>query len=344
MPSALVDRDPAFRDESFLERGGLERLMWGIVGRRLFQAVPLLVLLSLISFAILHLAPGDPVALLYGVEATPQDLAQVRARWGLDRPLPFQYLNWLAHVLQGDLGRSLVDGRPVATMLGERLAATLVLALAALGLAIPAGVALGILAATRAGSGLDRALTGLATFAYSIPSFWLGLLLILLFGVQLRWLPSGGLMSADEHRALPDFLSHLVLPALVLSLPLFAQFLRYSRAGLLEELHQGYVRAARAKGLSERAVLFRHALRNSALPIITLVGLSLPQVLSGSTVIETVFAWPGLGRLLVEAAFQRNYSVLMGDILLAGGLVVVGSLVADLCYVMADPRIRTGSA
>jgi peptide/nickel transport system permease protein len=318
--------------------------MWGIVGRRLLQAVPLLVLLSLISFAILHLAPGDPVTLLYGVEATPQDLAQVRARWGLDRPLPIQYLNWLAHVLRGDMGRSLVDGRPVAAMLGERLAATLVLALTALGLALPAGVALGIVAATHAGSGLDRALTGLATFAYSIPSFWLGLLLILLFGVQLRWLPSGGLMSATGHGDLPDFLSHLVLPALVLSLPLFAQFLRYSRTGLLEELHQGYVRAARAKGLSERAVLFRHALRNAAIPLITLVGLSLPQVLSGSAVIEMVFAWPGLGRLLVEAAFQRNYSVLMGDVLLVGGLVVVGSLVADVCYVVADPRIRTGSS
>jgi peptide/nickel transport system permease protein len=163
------------------------------------------------------------------------------------------------------------------------------------------------------------------------------------FSVQLRWLPSGGLMPGAGPGAFPDFLMRLILPAVVLALPLLAQFLRYSRTGVLGELHQGYVRAARAKGLSERAVLFRHALRNAAIPLITLVGLSLPQALSGSAVIEMVFAWPGLGRLMVEAAFQRNYSVLMGDILLVGGLVVLGSLLADVCYVLADPRIRTGS-
>jgi peptide/nickel transport system permease protein len=314
-----------------------------IVARRLLQAVPLLVLLSLISFALLHVAPGDPAALLYGLEATPEDLAQVRARWGLDRPLPIQYLSWLGRVLQGDLGRSLVDGRPVATILGERLAATLILALAAQVLALLAGVGLGIVAANHAGSGLDRALSSLATLAYSIPSFWLGLLFILLFSVQLRWLPAGGLTSAAGPGALAGLISHLILPTIVLALPLFAQFLRYSRTGLLEELHQGYVRAARAKGLGERAVLLRHALRNAAIPLITVVGLSVPQVLSGSAVIEMVFAWPGLGRLMVEAAFQRNYSVLMGDILLVGLLVVLGSLLADLCYVLADPRIRIGS-
>ena len=317
--------------------------MGRIVARRLLQAVPLLVLLSLIAFALLHLAPGDPATLLYGLEATPEDLAQVRTRWGLDRPLPSQYLNWLGRVLQGDLGRSLVDGRPVAEILGERLVATLALTLAAQALALMTGVGLGIVAATHAGSGLDRGLSGLATLAYSTPSFWLGLLFILLFSVQLRWLPAGGLTSAAGPLSLPDLLRHLILPTIVLALPLFAQFLRYSRTGLLEELHEGYVRAARAKGLSERAVLVRHALRNAALPLITVVGLSVPQALSGSAVIEMVFAWPGLGRLMVEAAFQRNYSVLMGDILLVGLLVVLGSLLADLCYVLADPRIRTGS-
>ena len=314
-----------------------------IVAGRLIRAAPLLALLSLISFAILHLAPGDPAALLYGVDATSQDLVQVRAHWGLDRPLPIQYLNWLAHVVQGDLGRSLVDGRPVAEIIGERLTATLALALAALVLAVVAGVGLGVAAATHAGSALDRLLSLLATLSYSIPPFWLGLLLILLFAVQLRWLPSGGLTSPTRPATLADLLAHLVLPAVVLSLPLLAQFLRYTRAGLLEVLQQGYVRTARAKGLGERAVLLRHAFRNAAIPLITLLGLSLPQLLSGSAVVETVFAWPGLGRLLVEAAFQRNYSVLMGDILLAGGLVVLGSLIADLCYALADPRIRTGS-
>ena len=315
-----------------------------IVARRLLQAVPLLLLLSLISFALLHLAPGDPATLLYGLEATPQDLAQARARWGLDRPLPIQYLKWLARMLQGDLGRSLVDGRPVATILAERLIATLALAVSAEALALLVGVVLGIVAAAHAGSGLDRTLTGLATLAYSIPPFWLGLLFILLFSVQLGWLPAGGLTSAAEPFALPDLIRHLILPTIVLALPLFAQFVRYSRTGLLEELHQGYVRVARAKGLGERAVLFRHALRNAAIPLVTVVGLTVPQVLSGSAIIETVFAWPGLGRLMVEAAFQRNYSVLMGDILLVGLAVVGGSLLADLCYVLADPRIRTGSS
>jgi len=315
-----------------------------IVAGRLIRAAPLLALLSLISFAILHLAPGDPAALLYGVDATSQDLVQVRAHWGLDRPLPIQYLNWLAHVVQGDLGRSLVDGRPVAEIIGERLTATLALALAALVLAVVAGVGLGVAAATHAGSALDRLLTLLATLSYSIPSFWLGLLLLLLFAVQLRWLPSGGLTSTTRPSSVADALAHLILPTVVLSLPLLAQFLRYTRAGFLEVLQQEYMRTARAKGLGEGAVLLRHALRNAAIPLITLGGLSLPQLLSGSAVVETVFAWPGLGRLLVEAAFQRNYSVLMGDILLVGGLVVLGSLVADVCYALADPRIRTGSS
>ena len=316
--------------------------MAGAVVGRLIRATPLLILLSLISFAILHLAPGDPAALLYGLDATPQDLAQIRTHWGLDRPLASQYLNWLAHVARGDLGRSLVDGRPVATILGERLAATLTLAFAALALGMTLGVTLGLLAATHAESALDRVLTFAATLFYSLPPFWLGLLFILIFAVWLRWLPSGGRASPSGPASIADLLAHLALPTLVLALHVLAHFLRYTRAALLDELQQGYVRTARAKGLGERAVLLQHALRNAALPLITLAGLSLPQLLSGSAVVETVFAWPGLGRLLVEAAFQRNYSVLMGDILLVGALVVLGSLAADVCYVLADPRLRGG--
>jgi peptide/nickel transport system permease protein len=310
-----------------------------LVGR-LIQAVPLLLLLSLISFAILHLAPGDPAALLYGLDATPDDLAQVRARWGLDRPLPLQYLSWLGNVMRGNLGRSLADGRPVATTIGERLPATLLLAVSALAMAIVVGVGLGVVAAACIRSPLDRALTLVATLCYSMPTFWLGLLLILLFAITWGWLPSGGLASPVGPSTPVDLLAHLILPASVLSLPPLAQFLRFTRAGLSEVLGQGYVRTARAKGLGETAVLFRHAFRNAAIPLITLLGLALPQLLSGAVVVETVFAWPGLGRLIMEAAFQRNYSVLMGDILLVGSLVMLGSLIADVAYVLADPRIR----
>jgi peptide/nickel transport system permease protein len=310
------------------------------ITERLAQAVPLLLVLSLISFAILHLAPGDPVALLYGPEATLADLAQVRARWGLDHPLPVQYLRWLGNVMQGDLGRSLADGRPVTTTIGERLPATLLLTVSALALAVVIGVGLGAVAAIYAGSLLDRTLTFLATVCYSTPAFWLALLLIQLLAVTWGWLPSGGLTSPVGPSSPLDVLAHLILPAFVLSLHLMAQFLRFTRAGLLEVLGQGYVRTAYAKGLSEPAVLMRHAFRNAAISLITLLGLAVPQLVSGSVVVETVFAWPGLGRLMVEAAFQRNYSVLMGDILLVGGLVILGSLLADVAYALADPRIR----
>ena len=310
------------------------------IAERVAQAIPLLLALSLISFAILHLAPGDPAALLYGPEATPADLAQVRVRWGLDRPLPVQYLHWLGNVVRGDLGRSLADGRPVTTTIGERLPATLLLTVSSLTLAVGIGVGLGTVAAVHAGSLLDRALALLGTLCYSMPTFWLALLLILLFAVTWGWLPSSGLTSPVSPLPPLDVLAHLILPAFVLSLHLLAQFLRFTRTGLLEVLDQGYVRTARAKGLRESAVLIRHAFRNAAIPLITLLGLAVPQLVSGSVVVEMVFAWPGLGRLMVEAAFQRNYSVLMGDILLVGGLVVLGSLMADVTYALADPRIR----
>jgi peptide/nickel transport system permease protein len=310
---------------------------------RAVQSTLLLVALSLVAFAILRLAPGDPAALLYGPDATAADLAQVRSHWGLDRPLPLQYLRWLSNVLRGDLGRSLADGRPVTTTIGERLPATLLLAVAALALAMGIGVSLGIVAAARVGTFVDRILTFAATIGYSIPPFWLALLLILLLAVTWGWLPSGGIASPAGGDSPLDLMAHLVLPAAVLSLPLLAQFLRFTRASLFEALSQGYVRTARAKGLREPAVLFRHAFRNAAIPLLTLLGLAVPQLVSGSVVVETVFAWPGLGRLMVEAAFQRNYSVLMCDVLLVGGLVVFGSLVADVAYTLADPRIRYGS-
>jgi peptide/nickel transport system permease protein len=307
---------------------------------RAVQSSLLLLALSLIAFAILHLAPGDPAALLYGPDATPADLAQVRAHWGLDRPLPLQYLSWLGHAARGDLGRSLADGRPVAAVIGERLPATLLLAATALALAAGLGVALGTAAAARAGTALDRGLGLLATVGYSIPPFWLALVSILLLAVSWGWLPSGGLSTPGRPVSALDVLAHLILPASVLALHPLARFMRFTRAGLVQVLGQDYVRTARAKGMGERAILFRHAARNAAIPLITLLGLAAPQLLSGSAVVETVFGWPGLGRLMVEAAFQRNYSLLMGDILLVGVLVVLGSLLADVAYTLADPRIR----
>jgi peptide/nickel transport system permease protein len=310
-----------------------------LAGRAL-QAALLLLALSLVAFALLHLAPGDPAALLCGPDATPADLAAVRAHWGLDRPLPLQYLSWLGHALRGDLGRSLADGRPVAAVIGQRLPATLLLTVAALVLAAGLGIALGTVAAARAGTPLDRGLGLLATVGYSIPPFWLALLAILLLAVTWGWLPSGGLSSPGRPASIADVVAHLVLPAVVLALHPLARFLRFTRAGLVQALGQGYVRTARAKGLRESVILLRHAARNAAIPLLTLLGLALPQLLSGSAVVETVFGWPGLGRLMVEAAFQRNYSLLMGDVLLVGVLVVFGSLLADLAYTLADPRIR----
>jgi len=307
---------------------------------RLGQGIFVLLVVSILAFVLLHLAPGDPAALLYGPDLSAEELRAVRTAWGLDDPLPVQYVRWLSRFLQLDFGRSFADGRPARDVILERLPATLYLTLSALGLALVFGVTAGIVSALRPLSWLDYTITTVSTVLYSAPNFWLGLLLVLVFSVWLGWLPSAGMQSVRGPTSPGDRFAHLILPAFVLSLREVASLTRYTRAGMVEVLSQDYIRLARAKGLPEYRVIVDHAFRNAALPVITLVGLFIPRLVGGSVVVETLFSWPGMGRLVVEAAFARNYPVLMGEVVLVGAVVILGSLLADLAYGLADPRIR----
>ena len=312
-----------------------------VVGR-LLQSIPLLFIISLIAFAILHLAPGDPAALLYGTDISSEQLAQIRASWGLDEPIPIQYIKWLGNLVRGDLGRSFVDGRPALVVIAERIPATLQLTLCGLLIALVFGLGVGIIAALRPHSTIGYISTFFSTLFYSLPNFWLALLLILVLSVWFRLLPSAGIESLRGPTGILDRLSHLAMPAFVISLREMGRLIRFTRASLLDVLGQDYIRTALAKGMTTRQMIIRHALRNALIPVVTLLGLSVPQILSGSIVVETVFAWPGMGRLLVESAFQRNYTVLMGEIVMVGLLVMVGNLLADISYAVIDPRIRYG--
>lgn len=316
--------------------------MSGYLIARLGQGLFVLLVVSILAFGLLHLAPGDPAALLYGPDLSAEELKAIRTAWGLEDPLPVQYLRWLGRFVQLDFGRSFSDGRPVREVILERLPATLYLTASALAIALAVGITVGIVSALRPLSWLDYAVTTVSTVLYSAPNFWLGLILVLVFSVWLGWLPSAGMQSARGPTSPADLLSHLILPAFVLSLREMASLIRYTRAGMVEVLGQDYIRLARAKGLPEHRVVLDHAFRNAALPVITLVGLFIPRLVGGSVVVETLFSWPGMGRLVVEAAFARNYPVLMGEVVLVGALVILGSLLADLAYGVADPRIRYG--
>lgn len=315
------------------------------LSRRLLHAALMILALLTIVFAVAHLAPGDPVDLVATPDMDDAGRALLRAQLGLDRPLPEQYVRWLGGALRGDLGRSLEHHRPVTDLIGEALPRTLLLAGAAYALHWVLALALGTLLVVRRGTWLERALHLVGLTFYSLPAFWLGLMAVLVFSRWLGWLPAGGMhdpaVVLSGRTDVPDLLRHLVLPAGVMGLATAMGTARHLRRGLLEALGSDYVTAARARGLSEAAVL-RHALRNALLPLITLVGLDLPALLGGSVVVETVFAWPGMGRLAVDAVFARDYPVILAVTALSGVLVVLGNLAADLAYGRADPRVRLG--
>jgi peptide/nickel transport system permease protein len=311
----------------------------GAIAGRAGQAVLLLFLVSLATFTLVRLAPGDPSAFAYGSSASAEDVAHFRARWGLDAPIHLQYLRWLSNAAGGDLGRSYQDGRPVLAVVAERIPASLLLALTALVVATLLGVGLGVFAAGHHFSPWDRAVTLLATLCYSTPAFWLGIVLILLFSVKLGWLPSGGIRSPAAPFDFGDLLRHLALPATALAVRDVGRFARITRSSMLEVLSQDYLRTATAKGLTARTIALRHTLRNALLPVITLLGMSVPGLLSGSVIVETVFGWPGMGRLAIESALQRNYPVIMGEVLVVAAMAVLGSLLADIAYSLADPRL-----
>lgn len=302
-------------------------------GRRLGRLGLVLLLVSALAFGLGNLAPGDPAEQALrrgGGEPTSEAIMALREQLGLDRPLPQRYLGWLGRAVIGDFGTSYRDREPVLQHLLRGLSFTAVLGVAALAVAVGLGVPLGLLAAVRRGGLADQAVRLLAVFGFAVPSFWLGLLLILFFALTLRLTPTGG----------SDGPAHLILPALTLGARPAAGLARLTRATLLETLSRDYVRAARARGLAEPAVVLGHALRNALLPVVTFAGLAFGRMLGGAAIVETVFAWPGLGRLVVEAAFDRDYPVVQGFVLLSGALFVTLNLSVDLLYRALDPRVR----
>ncbi len=321
--------------------------MLAYLARRLFQSLVVLAGLSVVFFALLAATPGDPVEVLAAQrpDLLPEDVARLRALYGLDDPLPVRYVKWLRGVLRGDLGYSRTYSQPVGALVARRLGATVQLAAAAFALALAAGVAVGVGAAVRPHSAWDYAATGLSAAGLAIPAFWLGIVAILVFAVWLRWLPAGGMMTPGVEAGVPaavDRVRHLVLPTVVLAVGGMAAWVRYTRASMLEVLGQDYIRTARAKGLPRTSVVRRHALRNALLPLVTLVALAVPRLLDGAVVTETVFSWPGMGLLLYQAVLGHDYPVAMAVLMLLAAVTVLANLAADVAYAAVDPRIRYG--
>jgi peptide/nickel transport system permease protein len=302
-----------------------------VIRRLALSGVAMLGVITIV-FVLLH-ASGDPATLLVTQDATQADLARIRQAYGLDQPLSVQYARFVARVVRGDLGFSYRQGLPVGELILERLRATFELALAGLAVAVLLGVPLGMIAAARHGSTVDTAAMTLALLGTSVPSFWLGLLLIIVFGVQLGWLPVSGYGS----------LRHLLMPAFVLGGFYAAQVSRLTRTSLLEVLAQDFVRTARAKGLAARAVLLKHVLRNAALPVLTVVGLDFGRMLGGAVVVETIFAWPGMGRLAVQAVLGRDFPVVQGAVIMGAAIFLSVNVIIDLLYGFIDPRLRAAA-
>ena len=310
--------------------------------RRLIQAVLTLFGITILTFTLVRLAPGDPVSLMVAgtAEMTAADLAAMRAAYGVDEPIPQQYLKWLGRLVQGDLGQSLLYKRPVTQMIGATLANTLQLSGLALLVALLVGVPLGTLAALRRGSIVDQAIRVVSVVGHAIPPFWLGLLFILTLSVQLRLFPVGGMLTIGASDwDLGDRFAHLVGPVLTLSLAGIANYTRYLRTEVLDVMAQDYVRTARAKGLHARTVALGHVLRNALVPVVTALGGVLATLVSGSLVVEQVFAWPGMGRLTFEAARAKDYPVIMGVVVLTSGLLLLSYLLRDIVYGIVDPRV-----
>lgn len=309
--------------------------------KRVLAVIPVLLGLTVIVFAIMALIPGDPATAILGSYATPENVAKLNRDLGLDKPLVQQYFIWLGNLLQGDLGRSYSLNRPVLDEVLERFGATLILAGAALVLCTIWGLLIGIWTAARQYGWTDKILTFVVLIGISVPSFWLGLLLILLFAVRLRWLPASGMFAIYGGGDLPDLLVHLILPALTLSIVATGVIARLARSAMLEVLRQDFIRTARAKGVSERRVLYVHAFKAALVTIIPVIGVQAGFVLGGAVYIETVFQWPGVGRMLVQAISTRDVLLVQGGVIVVAASYVLFNLLADLAQSWLDPRVKT---
>ncbi|HVA37910.1 MAG TPA: ABC transporter permease [Candidatus Dormibacteraeota bacterium] len=311
--------------------------------RRLLLSIPLLLGITIVIFFLAHHLPGGPLAMyLNTASVTPEQLQHLTVQLGLDKPVPVQYVEWLEKAVRGDFGHSFGDGRPVVAVIGDRIPATLELMGAAFTLSVVLAFTIGILSALRRDSFFDYLVTVVSYAGMSMPIFWLGILVIMLFGAQLHWLPTAGMQTPGAPFSLADNLRHLILPTCVLAAFTLAQESRYVRASVLDVIGQDYIRTARAKGLPENVVILKHALRNALIPVVTVLTLDAAYLLSGALVTETVFAWPGMGRLFYDSLREGNYPVVVGIAVLVSVLVVLLNILADVLYAVLDPRIKYG--
>jgi len=312
--------------------------MWAYVIRRILATVPVLAIVALVVFSILYIAPGDPAAVIAGDQATPEQIVAIRAKLGLDLPFHQRFILWLGNALQGDLGVSIFSNRPVGQLFRQRLEPTVALAIMTTIITVALAVPIGVLAAWRAGSWIDRGVMSFAVLGFSFPVFVVGYILIYIFAIKLKLLPIQGYRPLAE--GVCPFLRHLILPSFALGMSFMALIARITRASVLEVLSQDHIRTARAKGLPARQLLFDHALPNAAVPIVTIIGVGVALLLGGVVVTESVFAIPGLGRLVVDAILSRDYPVIQGVLLVFSATYVVVNLIIDLLYIVIDPRIR----
>ncbi|CAM3701124.1 ABC transporter permease [Cohnella lubricantis] len=310
--------------------------------RRTLQSVLVLFLISVVAFLLIHAAPGGPKSIMMSPRVSPE-VAKIQERnLGLDQPVPIQYVKWLGNMLQGDLGNTFKNNIPVGEIMWPTVKNTLVLMAAAWIVSLIIAIPWGIYNSTREYGLSDQTASFISYIGFAMPSFWFGIILQEIFALKLGWLPLSDMYKLGNEGDIGDLLLHLIMPVSVLSLGFLASYMKYARSSMLEVLDQDYIRTARAKGLKERRVVFRHALRNALIPIITILGLDLPILVSGAALTERVFNWPGMGRLFVESAGQREYSMLMAITLVTALFVVVGNLVADILYAIVDPRVKLG--
>lgn len=308
--------------------------------KRLLIALPVLLGVTIISYIIISLAPGDVVDLLVDPNITVEEKENIRQQLGLNDPIPVQYAKWLGQLLKGNLGHSFMTGQSVVERIGERMMPTFTLGFFSLLLAYLIAIPVGVVSATKQYSVIDYVSSIMALIGVSIPNFFLGIGLIYLFSLKLKLLPVTGMYTLGAEKSLIDLARHLILPALVLGTGVVGQVTRFTRSAMLDVVRQDFIRTARAKGVSQGLVIYKHALRNALIPVITLLGLQIPNLLGGAIITEQIFSWPGMGRLTIEAIQTRDYPVLMGLNLMAALLVVLGGLLSDALYALADPRIR----
>ena len=312
--------------------------MLTLLGKRLLQLIPTLFFVSVIIFSLQHLLPGDPALVMAGEERDPEAIEQIRRQYHLDRPLPVQYVYWVTGVLSGDLGESMRIKQPVLSLIAEKLPVTIQLAAMAIVIALVIGIGAGIVSAVKKDSVWDYAANGFALWGLSTPNFWLGIMLIFLFSVKLGWLPASGYVRlAEDWRA---SLAATIMPAFVLGNAIAAILMRHTRSAMLQVLDSDYIRTARAKGLLERTVIFKHAMRNALTPVITLGALEFGTLLSGAVLTEQIFTIPGFGKLIVDAVFNRDYAVVQGVVLVTATIYMALNLLADMTYILVNPRLR----